>query len=255
VARHIASHGVTVTSCDTVPRASRHIRPSLEGGVHVTRDQQQDGIDLIIGHHVLRAGTVQTSPRLQITRSCPDAGVQYQQRNVHPPYPLADIIESARIWSRSAKGRRQSYGAKPRSEATAVGVFARAIRDSRTSSFKTRERGSARVRGGQALVKLGIGEASYGRPRTTFPNQGGVGGNSVARPIIDLLSRYSAASSKIWAAFFPKISDLRFLAAAGLVWNDGWRASGTRRRVFPSSRCRTAAGHEALSATRAGLLR
>jgi hypothetical protein len=36
VARHIASHAVTVTARDTARHASRHIRPSLEGGVNVT---------------------------------------------------------------------------------------------------------------------------------------------------------------------------------------------------------------------------
>jgi hypothetical protein len=40
LARHIASHPVTVTKRDTVPRASRHMRPSLEGAVYVTRDQR-----------------------------------------------------------------------------------------------------------------------------------------------------------------------------------------------------------------------
>jgi hypothetical protein len=40
MARHIASHRVTVTSCDTVLRASRHIRPPIRGGGNVTRDQQ-----------------------------------------------------------------------------------------------------------------------------------------------------------------------------------------------------------------------
>jgi hypothetical protein len=39
VARHIASQPVTVTERDTVPRPSRHIRPSLEGGVNVTGDR------------------------------------------------------------------------------------------------------------------------------------------------------------------------------------------------------------------------
>jgi hypothetical protein len=38
VARHIASHAVTVTGCDTVLRASRHIRPPIRGGGNVTRD-------------------------------------------------------------------------------------------------------------------------------------------------------------------------------------------------------------------------
>ena len=50
MARHIASHAVTVTGCDTVFRASRHIRPSIEGGVHVTRDAEQK-IGLERPHH------------------------------------------------------------------------------------------------------------------------------------------------------------------------------------------------------------
>jgi hypothetical protein len=40
VARHIASHPVTVTERDTVPRASRHIRPPIRGGGNVTRDRK-----------------------------------------------------------------------------------------------------------------------------------------------------------------------------------------------------------------------
>jgi hypothetical protein len=40
LARHVASHPVTVTERDTVLRASRHMRPSLEGAVYVTRDQR-----------------------------------------------------------------------------------------------------------------------------------------------------------------------------------------------------------------------
>jgi len=38
MARHVASHLVTVPECDTVLRASRHIRPPIRGGVYVTRD-------------------------------------------------------------------------------------------------------------------------------------------------------------------------------------------------------------------------
>jgi hypothetical protein len=59
MARHIASHPVTVTSCDTVPRASRHILPPIRGGGNVTRDQPgatskgKGGIHLVIGNSVL----------------------------------------------------------------------------------------------------------------------------------------------------------------------------------------------------------
>jgi hypothetical protein len=65
LARHIASHPVTVTERDTVPRASRHIRHTISGGVDVTRDQVEgwkgrDGgihssfprsIDIRLGQH------------------------------------------------------------------------------------------------------------------------------------------------------------------------------------------------------------
>ena len=40
MARHIVSHAVTVTERDNVLRASRHIRPPIRGGVHVTRDME-----------------------------------------------------------------------------------------------------------------------------------------------------------------------------------------------------------------------
>jgi hypothetical protein len=39
------SHPVTVTPCDTVLRASRHIRPPIRGGVYVTRDQRRGRLE------------------------------------------------------------------------------------------------------------------------------------------------------------------------------------------------------------------
>jgi hypothetical protein len=79
----MTSHPVTVTERDTVPRASRHIRPSLEGGVHVTRDQKGKGIggiDLVIGHRVLRTGTRQLSTGLQFSAGGRDGEIKYQRR-------------------------------------------------------------------------------------------------------------------------------------------------------------------------------
>lgn len=83
MARHVASQPVTVTERDTVPRASRHIRPPIRGGVHVTRDQTEAGqgpVHLLEGSCLLAIENRQISMLRKIS-----ALSTYQRVECHQP--------------------------------------------------------------------------------------------------------------------------------------------------------------------------
>jgi hypothetical protein len=86
------------------------------------------GVQLLLPSCAFISASRRLSTGPQFSTGQARSSVNYQQRNVHPPYPLADIIETAHIWSRSCLTDRQTYGANPRLE----GFYARGLPHSLT---------------------------------------------------------------------------------------------------------------------------
>jgi hypothetical protein len=216
VARHIASHAVTVTERDTVPRASRHIRPPIRGGGNVTRDRKcgEDGIDLITRECVLIFNGSRSSievgslPRLAarviyaFERSNRTEQRPARRRTSGLPCPAVSITAGRRAQPSAFATFHASFWRSVRNWEdhgnVGEGPFARALSAIITlSERKTRARGETWVAGEIHGFDPKTDPAGGGWPRTYWNGR-----------LIDLPSQHSAASFQIGPDFFPKILNL-----------------------------------------------
>jgi hypothetical protein len=230
VARHIASHAVTVTECDAVPRASRHIRPPIRGGVHVTRDAQgakegwkrprhcQACVDIEQqAFRAISARTTARSPARVIQRVFLPARYRRpsnSKANPRPSYglaagphfPFASRLAIRRYCPSHNLLQDNKTPQQHHLSGDQRGIYARSLsrpstllKDARATHCQAKRKGMLRIETKKTRVGVGVP-----------PNKG-------ARPSLDLLPLFRGRSSEIGAAFIPKtLNLLPFLAAAGL---------------------------------------
>ncbi|MEH2570262.1 hypothetical protein V1289_009889 [Bradyrhizobium sp. AZCC 2289] len=172
------------------------------------------GIDLIIGHRVLRAETRQLSTGLQFS-TCDVAGrINYQRLSALQINPMRFPAFTRRLGVGTEEQHSQCFASARSPHARCCGHIGRDLWAQRSNC----KRGGCAPRhpreGPGRWRNVQAGEA-HGKAPDHLSESRGVGGKSRARPILDLLTRYSAAPFQTGAAFFPKILVRRFLAAAG----------------------------------------
>lgn len=201
MARHIASHRVTVTERDTVPRASRHMRPSLEGAVYVTRDAGEGREGRKTPHQPLARvysrdrQIINAAVAVRLTRqgrhstSTTDRQPCQCWRACQPPSKAlaitacADTVQTRESAPRDNAAFMGVSGIRPHDGKSREGVFARDVAASFTVYLLEEREGQAI--GATEALSNGIARMFEIQPEK---DRGGVGvaGRSVARPIIDV---------------------------------------------------------------------